>query len=487
MPSAEANARVVIGGALEGRLRAWLTGHPEGHERGAFVFFRKLDRSVEGLGRSPRYIGIDMVELDDNWVQESSAAHIRFSLRSLSALSYRCEQEGLELGFVHSHPDGAIAFSAKDDQNERAILRGHAGANGDGVDLVALLLCEGQWIGRVRQAAAPDVCTPARHVLVLSDRISLWTGDQRLGDPALLARQAAAFGKPFNRKLGSLRVAVIGLGGTGSPMATLLARSGVGELILIDGDRLEETNLNRVRGYRRCDVRERKAVSLAAYIRSLDLGCDVAYVAEFIDASPAAIDAIASADVVVGCTDDVAGRDLLNQAVYYYAQALIDVGLTGAIGQQPDGTPYLRDHRGRISTVLPEAGACLRCQRVVTEEKLKLERALKARPHLADLDSETLRKEYYLTGGRESAPGIGPFTSATADHGVAALMDLVQPFRRLGDDLRRDNIWVDFVHLCIYSNMPTQTGDCFCCGPNGLRPQDEGSHRLGMPKLGRIL
>jgi hypothetical protein len=70
-------------------------------------------------------------------------------------------------------------------------------------------------------------------------------------DEAQAVAEEAAFGKPFNQMLQSLRVAVIGLGGTGSPVATLLARSGVGELVLIDGDRLEASNLNRVRGYRR--------------------------------------------------------------------------------------------------------------------------------------------------------------------------------------------------------------------------------------------
>nr|WP_287301218.1 ThiF family adenylyltransferase [Mesorhizobium sp.] len=74
----------------------------------------------------------------------------------------------------------------------------------------------------------------------------------------MLRRQEAAFGEPFNEKLRSLRVAIVGGGGTGSSVATLVARAGVGELIIIDGDLLEDSNLNRVRGYRRRDVGESK-------------------------------------------------------------------------------------------------------------------------------------------------------------------------------------------------------------------------------------
>ncbi|TIL93372.1 MAG: ThiF family adenylyltransferase, partial [Mesorhizobium sp.] len=185
---------------------------------------------------------------------------------------------------------------------------------------------------------------------------------------------------------------------------------GVGELIIVDGDLLEDSNLNRVRGYRRCDVGESKAATLARYIRDLGLMVTVVAIEAYVNESPEAVDAISSADLVFGCTDDVAGREVLNQAVYYYCQGLIDCGLTGKIGLDQDRQPYLRDHRGRVSTVLPESGGCLRCQGVVTEEKLSYESALKARPKLAELDPETLREEYYLVGGGERAPGVGPFT-----------------------------------------------------------------------------
>jgi len=75
----------------------------------------------------------------------------------------------------------------------------------------------------------------------------------------------------------------------------------------------------------------------------------------------------------------------MNQAMYYYAQAFIDIGLTGFVDIDQEGHPYLRDHRGRVSRILPEAGACLRCQKVVTDEGLKYEQAIKDNPELAKL------------------------------------------------------------------------------------------------------
>lgn len=55
----------------------------------------------------------------------------------------------------------------------------------------------------------------------------------------------ARFPKEFHQAMASARVAVAGLGGLGSHIAVMLARSGIGRLFLVDFDRVEITNLNR--------------------------------------------------------------------------------------------------------------------------------------------------------------------------------------------------------------------------------------------------
>jgi hypothetical protein len=431
---------------------------------------------------------IDIVELTDEWILDSSKTHVRINMRLLPEVYLRCESEELELGFVHSHPAGAYDFSETDDQNEQNILRGFSGCNGRAVTLVSLIHCDGRWRARTRSGMTPSVSTEARHVTVLSDKLELHLGPAVEVEENLevLARQESAFGKPFNRKLQSLRVVIVGAGGTGSPLATLLARCGIGELIIVDGDKLEASNLNRVRGYRASDVGQRKAETLAKYIDGLGLSCSVTHIPEFVDSSPTAIDAISSADIIFGCTDDVSGRDVLTQAMYYYCLPYIDVGLTGRIDNDDSGHPYLRDHRGRISVVAPEAGACLRCQRVVTEDKLAYERAVRIRPDLKKLDKETLLREYYLKGGGEAAPGIGPFTSMVADFAVSTLMNLVRDYRKLSGDFSSDNVWIDFVHLNFYSIDNPSKPECFCCGKPGLINASERGYRLGMASLGKL-
>lgn len=59
------------------------------------------------------------------------------------------------------------------------------------------------------------------------------------------ARLHLIFGDEGMEKLTSATVMVLGLGGVGSACAEALARGGVGNLIVMDGDVVEESNINR--------------------------------------------------------------------------------------------------------------------------------------------------------------------------------------------------------------------------------------------------
>lgn len=477
--------RIVILGSHQKQLSSWLSGHPKDHERGAIIFFRRFGRNVSGLPKSERLVSVDIELMEGDWVLNSSQVHLRINMRKFPEVYYRCEKENLELGFIHSHPRGVLEFSEKDEINEQNIMHGLSGCNGLNVHLISLIFCDGTWRGRIRTGNNPRHAEPVRHISILNEKLELHHVYKSEDSPNSLLRQEAAFGKPFNRKLNSLRVAVVGLGGTGSPLATMLARCGIGELILIDGDCFEETNMNRVRGYKSSDEGNKKAELLKAFIDELGLGVQVIAFPEFVGDSGEVIDSLSSVDVVFGCTDDVFGRDILNQSLYYYGLAFIDCGLTGFITEGEDSIPHLRDHRGRVSCILPENGACLRCQGVVTDKKLEYEQAIRDRPELAELDPETLRNEHYLVGGGNAAPGVGPFTSITADNAVATLMNLIKPYRKLSTDLRQDNIWTDFVHMTIHSNEPEDNPECIYCRKHVVLVKEE-NYRLDMARLGKI-
>lgn len=229
-----------------------------------------------------------------------------------------------------------MGFSNRDDDNELNILKGLSGANGDS-SLITLVFSQNKWIARVRNSNDPNKILSVKHICVLGDKIDMHNIDSDRDNSENTQRQEAAFGKPFNVKLNSLRIAVVGSGGTGSPLSILLARAGVGELILIDNDDLDKTNMNRVFGYTGKDIGKQKSTSLAKRIKKLNLGTKVLPIEGYLHESPEALDALSSADVIIGCTDDVVGRDIMNQALYYYGQVYIDTGLTGFVDEAPDG------------------------------------------------------------------------------------------------------------------------------------------------------
>lgn len=473
--------RITLLGSQDLLLRQFLESHHQGHERAAIVLFKRLHRPVEGLQNSDRYLAVDVIPFKDDWITHSSPSHIHFDMKNLRDGFRRCEEEGLVLGFVHNHPTGYPDFSDTDEENEQALLQAIANRNGVDIHFVAMLLTNGQWKARVRHGQSSQQSIPVRHILVLGDHLKMYGYEEsEYDDETIHARQAAAFGQPFVDMLRSLRVGIVGCGGTGSPTVTLLARAGVGELLLIDNDLLEKTNLNRVRGSRLQDVGKNKALILRDFIISLELPVQISAIQSLIDEDPNALDALSSCDVIFGCTDDQLGREVFNTSLYVYAQVLIDIGLGGQIAEDKEGHPYLRYHHGRISTILPEHGECLICQGVIKDKWIRHQQALRNNP---DMSAEEA-KQRYLEGSGEQAPGVGPFTSATADNSVANLFNLLRPYREIAGHLRRDLYFIDFVRMEIWSKEFKNNSECPYCGAKDYLLLKE-KYRLNRPMLGK--
>ncbi len=85
----------------------------------------------------------------------------------------------------------------------------------------------------------------------------------------LYARTRALIGQDGLDRLRETRAAVVGLGGVGGAAAVSLARSGLGELILIDGDQVVPSNLNRQRVARAENMGRNKADAMAEEIASV--------------------------------------------------------------------------------------------------------------------------------------------------------------------------------------------------------------------------
>lgn len=472
--------RITLLDSQEEYLRNQLQSHPSGHERAAIVLFRRLVRPVSGLEDSDRYIAVKVIPFESEWVTSSSSSHISFELKYLREVFRQCDDESLVLGFVHNHPGGFPDFSDVDEENERTLLSALINRNGLDIHFVAMLWTNQTWKARVRSGHTPDISQDVRHVLVLGQSLKMFDFEKAAVEEEIAARQAAAFGQPFVEKLRSLRIGVVGAGGTGSPTIMLLARAGVSELVVVDHDNLEKSNLNRVRGAGVSDVGKNKARILQDAVTKLQLPTKIAAIESLVDQDPIALDAVSSCDVVFGCTDDQIGREILNTALYVYAQAYIDVGLGGQVAEDVERQPYLRYHFGRVSTILPENGECLFCQGVIKDTWIQHQYALRENPHMAEEEA----RARYLEGGGEQAPGVGPFTGAVADYGVATLFDLIKPFRKFPDEIRRDFFKIDFVRMELRSSQEKNDPNCVYCRCREYLLVRE-KYRLNRPMLGK--
>ena len=495
-----AHARLTILKHHERELRTWLQGHKEGHERAALVLLRRFRHASQDLTDSDRYQVVEVHPVPDEWVTSSGPDHVAFPMRHLRPLFQSCEERGLSLGYAHSHPSGFADFSAQDDQNELAMLQALANRNGPHATLVAILLSSDRLSGRVRRAAAPEITQSLRHILVVDYPLRIHLGNTSKPtsphgiDPEVWARQCAALGEPFQNNVRTLRIGVVGAGGTGGAAITLSARCGASELVLIDPQLLEKTNLNRVRGARMADVGRQKVEIVRDFVHSLGLGTKVHLEFANVDESPAAVDALAACDVVLGCTDDVLGRSALNALAYRHGVVVIDMGLGGTVappaGAKQSSIANLRFYQhARITTLLPGVPGCrcMRCEEVFNEKDLHEATFLRANPN----PTPAQLKENYITGGMTQAPGVGPFTSAAADFALMQLYDLLQDLRsrRTHPDLRRSSYNIDFMTMQTSSRAPA-SAECALCHtadsgpPIGLLQDNE--LRLGRPALGPL-
>ncbi|MGC4855087.1 ThiF family adenylyltransferase [Micromonospora sp. DT4] len=112
---------------------------------------------------------------------------------------------------------------------------------GRGLILTAQAAAGDLWLSDGSRVDLAEVVIPSGNLIRLRPRPACAGTAEFLHD-----RQARRFGQLGQESLSRLRVAVVGLGGVGSILVEFLARLGVGGLVLIDDDIVNETNLPRL-------------------------------------------------------------------------------------------------------------------------------------------------------------------------------------------------------------------------------------------------
>lgn len=371
-----------------------------------------------------RFLSYEVVPVPAGDIESAAVDHITWSTASFVRLLKRAKDDNLVAGIVHSHPNGPASFSDQDCDNERELFRMACNRNGAQSMLLSVIITgDGTILAQAWQGGPHQLQAAA--VNVVGKRFTSHAR-KALSPSPVMDRQAPVFGGAVNSQLRGLRVGVVGCGGTGSAVAMLLARLGVGQIVLIDDDIVEQTNLNRLHGARQsdADAMRSKVDVLAGEIALLGIGVRAVPIRRWVG-DEACRDALKSCDIVFGCTDDHDGRLLLNRFAFFYLIPVIDVGLA-IIPKAEDGS-RVQELSGRC-TVLAPGGACLICRGIVDPVVAREEDLRRRSPH----EFERQKREAYVQQGGNPAPAVVTFTTATASMAVDELLDGLSDFRGLG-------------------------------------------------------
>lgn len=350
---------------------------------------------------------------DDAYLARKSDALSIASLGYVPALAV-AEVDGSVPIWLHTHPgDGSSAKSSRhDDAVDRDLAELFRFRSGSDYYAAVVIAHERGQLRFTGHVESDDGRTDIDQLWITGRRFSLVRNQNHQAAPVPedFDRNVRAFGGEIQRALGHLRVAVVGIGGTGSAVAEQLARLGVRRFYLFDPDILTASNITRVYGSFPADVGRRKVDVAAEHLRRIAPDAEVATFASMITLEETAKELL-DADVIFGCTDDNAGRLVVSRAASYLLTPVIDCGvlLSSGCGGRLEGID------GRV-TVLAPGTACLVCR-----NRINLQRA--SAEMLTPDEHRRLTDEGYAPDLPGVEPAVITFTTQVAATAVSELLE----------------------------------------------------------------
>jgi len=333
-----------------------------------------------------------------------SATRVRLTPEFAMPLERRAKDKGWSVIYCHSHPSqGQPVFSSVDDSAEQQIGE-YMSYRSPGVPHISLLIGTGGIDARVMTTGEKI------RVVEVGEEIKFACNT---GEAILLEeqhnRQVLAFGEEGQQRLHRLRVAIIGLGGTGSALVYQLARLGIDSYILVDWDVIDETNLNRVYGATSGDVGQTKISVAERVIREIRPTSHISLIcADVITRNVGR--KLVDADIIFCCTDSHASRDQLNRIAYKYMIPVFDMGV---VIEKSDGTPLFY---GAQASMIGPGLPCLWCMG-----------SLNAKQIMYELMSPEQRQAdpYFANSNSVKQPAVISLTSTAASLAVTMALAAV--------------------------------------------------------------
>jgi hypothetical protein len=346
--------------------------------------------------------------------------HLRWPGAAIEQAIDLGDPDNLSLILLHSHPGDFLAFSEVDNESDRMTMPSLFHAI-NAVHGSAIMVPSGAILARLYQpnlvSEIVDLVTVPGHDL------NRWWGK---GD---FATRPMAFTSDATKELSRLRAGVIGVSGTGSIIAEQAARLGFGEVLLMDFDKTELRNLNRILNTTLDDAKNRR-LKVEVFARAIAdyRGRNVAICHSGSITERNGVLAASQCDVLFCCVDTRDARQLIDLIASAFLIPLFDMGVTIPTRKDEDGNTVVLDVCSRIDYVRP-GGPTLQDRGVYTQESLREEHLRRSDPdaHKRELDAG------YIKGSEEEAPSVLTLNMRAAADTMMEFWARAFPFRHDGN------------------------------------------------------
>jgi ThiF family len=320
----------------------------------------------------------------------------------------------------HSHRADYPQFSPLDDESDDLLFSSISSLLGDGLPHASvIMLPDGRCISRAVRDGVEFL--PVSSISVIGDDIMVWHEEPYAVGMTATKRNEQVFGKGTIGRLKKLSAAVVGCSGTGSIVVEQLARMGIGRLVLVDPDVIEEKNLNRVLNSGKEDayLGRSKVFALASAVARMGLGQELLPLPMNL-VSRRAVREVANCDVIFGCTDGAEARHLLNRIASFYCVPYFDVG----VRLDADGEGGIANISGAVHYLQPGRSSLL-SREVYTMADVEAEELRRTNPEMY----RARRDEGYLRGVREDRPAVISVNMFFASLMIQEFLARLHPFR----------------------------------------------------------
>lgn len=425
-----------------------------------------------GVAQSPRgsrlLVREILLAVDGVDYVEGTRGHRKLTAEFITEAIDGCAEQGLAYLAVHNHAGADhVNFSRTDMASHERGYPALLDINGS-VPVGALVFATNAvagdiWTGDGSRHGITHMHVTGRPALTLTPQ----PVSARMAD-ATYDRQTRVFGDRGQEILAGSKVAVVGLGGAGSLISEYLARVGVGQLLLIDPDRLDPTNLPRVVGARRFDARlwlqddarpqwmrhlgTRTAttkVKIAARVaRQASREVRLTTIARSV-VEPDVAATLTDCDQIFLAADSALARRVVNSITHQYLVPHTQVGAKVSVIENQISDIF------SVSRMSSPGGGCLQCSGLIPAWRLTEEATGEAQR----------RRQRYVDDDDVHAPSVITLNAVSA---ARAVDDWLMAVGGLTDPQSDQDHWVAYHPVTdeVVEHEPERTQNCSHCGPS---------------------